>query len=142
MFFLLLLFHSCHLFLNNFLALLKRKINVVLNSIFNMVELLYFVIQQKFEKNEPHSRFLQHWIYINKNAQKFFSFQMNSIIIFYPYEFFQIFVTSLLSLLLLLLLFMDVVSCSGPFRKLISRFYFITKYNTIVQIFSMLLLAS
>ena len=29
----------------------------------------------------------------------------------------------------------DVVSCSGPFWKLISRFIFITKYDTIVLIF-------
>ena len=29
----------------------------------------------------------------------------------------------------------DVVSCSGPFWKLISKFFFITKYNTIVSIF-------
>ena len=29
----------------------------------------------------------------------------------------------------------DVVSCSGPFWKLISEFFFITKYNTIVLIF-------
>ena len=29
----------------------------------------------------------------------------------------------------------DVVLCSGPFWKLISRFFFITKYNTIVSIF-------
>ena len=33
----------------------------------------------------------------------------------------------------------DVVSCSGPFWKLISRFFFITKYNTIVLIFLFLL---
>ena len=34
-----------------------------------------------------------------------------------------------------LVLIKDVVSCSGPFWRLISRFFFITKYNTIVSIF-------
>ena len=29
----------------------------------------------------------------------------------------------------------DVVSCSGPFWNLTPRFFFITKYNTIVSIF-------
>ena len=32
-------------------------------------------------------------------------------------------------------LFKVVVSCSGPFWKIISRFFFTTKYNTIVSIF-------